>query len=180
MNLFHLATVWLPVRMFAVLTGFLACTYNPAFAVPFYDIDTQRGFIGTNANDTLVGLGLFDVSAEAEALGINFVIFGSDDFENYVTAIAQGSGVEALAGEDTVGINDPITTTATAPCSANAAAARTVSSRVDVRGVSRNSTGKSIRAMACLAIPCESSGRTIRVAPNSVAPTTTRLTTSTF
>ena len=121
MKLLHLGTLWAPVHKFAALAAYLAWTCNPAFAIPIFDIDTQSGFIGTNADDTIFGLGLLDVLAEADALGIDFPLFGSGVFDSSVTAVAQASGADALAGEDSVDIADPITTTATATATGAAA-----------------------------------------------------------
>ena len=121
MKSIHLGALCASVRKFAALTGYLACTCNPAFAIPIFDIDTQSGFVGTNADDTIFGLGLLDVLAEAEALGIDFPLFGSGVFDNSVTAVAQSSGIDALAGKDIVDILDPITTMSMATATGAAA-----------------------------------------------------------
>ena len=114
MKPFFISSLRLPVVMFAGLTTFLASTSNSAFATPIIELDTQTGFVGTNNNDILVGLGLFDVSAEAIALGVDITLFGSGKFDNFVLADAQAHGIDALAGEDLVFISDLLTTTATA------------------------------------------------------------------
>jgi len=110
-----------PVLRVAALSGCLVCTCSPAIALPILDVDTRNGFTGTNADDTIVGVGLLDILAEAEALGIDFSIIGDGMFDNTVTAIAQASGIDALAGEDIVEVAEPVTATATATATGAAA-----------------------------------------------------------
>jgi len=121
MKLFHLGALRAPVRKFAILTACLGWTCNPVFAVPIYDIDTQSGFVGTNADDMIFDLGLLDVLAEADALGIDFPLLGSGVFDDSVTAVAQAGGIDALAGEDIVGITDPVTSSSMATATGAAA-----------------------------------------------------------
>ncbi len=78
------------------------------------DEDVATFYVGSDNNETIVGLGEVDVIALIDVFGVQYPIFGSGEFDGTLFAGATANGILALSGEDIVIIANPLTATADA------------------------------------------------------------------